>query len=189
LGEPDIDAAKKEVARRMQGAVEVLHKELAGLRTGRASLGLLEPVMVNAYGAQMPITQVATLGIPEARMLTVQVWDKSQVKAVEKAILESGLGLNPSVDGQLLRIPIPMLTEERRTELTKVAGRYAEEARVSVRNVRRHAMDDLKRREKEGEISQDQHRDDGREIQDLTDAHIKKLDELLTKKETEIMQV
>jgi ribosome recycling factor len=111
------------------------------------------------------------------------------VKAVEKAILESGLGLNPAVDGQLLRIPIPLLTEERRAELTKVAGRYAEEARVSVRNVRRHAMDDLKRQEKDGEISQDQHRDYGREIQDLTDAHIKKLDEILAKKEAEIMQV
>ena len=189
MGEPDIDAEKKVIARRMQGAVEVLQKELAGLRTGRASLGLLEPVMVDAYGSEMPITQVATLGIPEARMLTVQVWDKSLVKAVEKAILESGLGLNPAVDGQLLRIPIPLLTEERRAELTKVAGRYAEEARVSVRNVRRHAMDDLKRQEKDGEISQDQHRDYGREIQDLTDAHIKKLDEILAKKEAEIMQV
>ncbi|MGF1641853.1 MAG: ribosome recycling factor [Rhodospirillales bacterium] len=173
----------------MQGAVEVLQKELAGLRTGRASLGLLEPVMVDAYGSQMPITQLATLGIPEARMLTVQVWDRGMVKAVEKAIMESGLGLNPAVDGQLLRIPIPPLTAERRAELTKVAGRYAEEARVSVRNVRRHAMDDLKRQEKDGEISQDEHRDFGRVIQELTDTHIKKLDEVLAKKEAEIMQV
>ena len=187
--EPDIEAAKKAIVRRMQGAVEVFQKELAGLRTGRASLGLLEPVMVDAYGAQMPITQVATLGIPEARMISVQVWDKSLVKAVEKAVLEAGLGLNPAVDGQLLRIPIPPLTEERRAELTKIAGRYAEEARIAVRNVRRHAMDDLKKQEKDGEISQDQHRDYGREIQDLTDTHVKKLDEILAKKETEIMQV
>ena len=185
----DINSLKTDVARRMDGAVEVLHKELAGLRTGRASTSLLEPIMVDAYGTQMPLAQVGTVNVPEPRMLTVQVWDKSLVKATEKAVRDSGLGLNPAVDGQLLRIPIPPLTEERRTELTKVAGRYAEEARVAVRNVRRHAMDELKRAEKAGDISQDAHRDFGREIQDLTDKHIAKLDETLAKKESEIMQV
>ena len=178
-----------DATRRMQGAVDVLQKEFGGLRTGRASIHLLEPIMVDAYGTQMPISQVATLGAPEPRMLSVQVWDKSLVKATEKAILESGLGLNPAVDGQLLRLPIPALTEERRVELTKVAGRYTEEARVAVRNVRRHVMDELKRLEKAGEISQDEHRDFSRQIQELTDSFVKKVDDLFTNKETEIMQV
>lgn len=185
----DITTVKKDAARRMQGAVDVLHKELGGLRTGRASTSLLEPVMVDAYGSQMPIGQVSTLGVPEPRMVTVQVWDKGLVKAVEKAIRESELGLNPAVDGQLLRIPIPALTEERRIELTKIASRYAEEARVAVRNVRRHAMEELKRAEKNSQISQDQHRDYAREIQDLTDSYIGKLDEIAANKESEIMQV
>lgn len=185
----EIDDLKKDVARRMDGAVDVLHKEFAGLRTGRATTSLLEPVTVSAYGSDMPLNQVGTINVPEPRMLTVQVWDKGLVKAVEKAILESGLGLNPAVDGQTLRIPIPTLTEERRTDLAKVAGRYAEEARVAVRNVRRHAMDELKRGEKEGTISQDEHRDYAAEIQVVTDDHIKKLDEALAKKEAEIMQV
>jgi len=183
------DPIRKDIARRMQGAVDALAKEFGGLRTGRASVSLLEPITVAAYGGQMPMNQVGTVGVPEPRMLTVQVWDRSLVKAVEKAILESGLGLNPSVDGQLVRVPIPMLTEERRVELTKVAGKYAEEARVAVRNVRRHGMDTLKRTEKDGEISEDQHRDYGQQIQELTDAHIKKIDELFSAKEAEIMQV
>jgi ribosome recycling factor len=185
----DIKTTKAEVARKMQGAVEVLQKELGGLRTGRASISLLEPVMVDAYGAQMPISQIGTLGVPEPRMVTVQVWDKSLVKAVEKAIRDSGLGLNPSVDGQLLRVPIPVLTEERRIELTKVAGRYTEEARVAVRNVRRHAMEELKRAEKNSEISKDEMHDYSGEIQELTDTFIKKLDEVLAHKESEILQV
>ncbi|MCW5699858.1 MAG: ribosome recycling factor [Rhodospirillales bacterium] len=173
----------------MHGAVEVYQKELGGLRTGRASASLLEPITVEAYGGQMPITQVGTVGVPEPRMLTVQVWDKALVKATERAIRDSGLGLNPAVDGQLLRIPIPVLTEERRVELTKVAGRYAEEARVAVRNVRRHALEDFKKAEKEKLISEDEHRDYSQEIQILTDKYIKLLDEALDKKEREIMQV
>ncbi len=185
----DIDSIKKDVARRMEGAVEVLHQEFAGLRTGRASTSLLEPLMVEAYGSEMPMNQVGTIGVPEPRMLTVQVWDKSMVKAVEKAIMESALGLNPSADGQLVRVPIPALTEERRVELTKVAGKYAEDARIAVRNVRRHAMDELKKEEKEGDISEDQHHEYSQNIQDLTDTYVAKIDEALGHKEQEIMQV
>jgi ribosome recycling factor len=173
----------------MQGAIDVFHKELAGLRTGRASASLLEPLTVDAYGTQMPISQVGTLGAPEPRMLTVQVWDKSLVKAVEKAIRDSGLGLNPAVDGQTVRIPVPPLTEERRSELTKVAHRYAEETRVAVRNVRRHVLDELKKAEKDGELSQDALRDFGRQVQELTDSFVHKIDEILARKESEIMQV
>ncbi|MEK9725717.1 MAG: ribosome recycling factor [Rhodospirillaceae bacterium] len=173
----------------MEGAIEVLHQEFGGLRTGRAATSLLEPVSVHAYGSEMPMNQVGTVSAPEPRMLTVQVWDKSLVQAVEKAIMESGLGLNPQTEGQLIRVPIPMLTEERRAELAKVAGKYAEEARVSVRNVRRHAMDDLKKAEKDGEISQDAHHDYNREVQSLTDEFIGKIDEALAHKEEEIMQV
>jgi ribosome recycling factor len=185
----DIDSLNRETSRRMSGALDVLHKELAGLRTGRASVSLLEPIVVQVYGAEMPITQVATLTAPEPRLLSVQVWDRGAVKAVEKAILESGLGLNPAAEGQVIRVPVPALTEERRHELIKVAHRYAEEARISVRNIRRHAMDELKRSEKDGKISQDQHRDLSKLIQDTTDQHIKKIDEILAKKEGEISQV
>ena len=185
----DVDALNKDVRRRMEGAVEVLHREFAGLRTGRASVSLLEPLVVEAYGAQMPLSQVGTIGVPDPRTLSVQVWDKSLVKAVERAILESALGLNPSTDGQLVRVPIPPLSEERRTELTRVAGKYAEETRIAVRNVRRHAMDDLKRAEKESDISKDQHHDYGERIQELTDECTKKIDEVLANKEKEIMQV
>lgn len=189
MAEADFDAIRKDVSRRMDGAVQALHKELAGLRTGRAAASLLEPVVVDAYGTQMPMNQVGTIGVPDPRTLSVQVWDKGLLKAVERAILESGLGLNPSNDGQLVRIPIPALTEERRIEITKVAGKYAEEARIAVRNVRRHAMDTLKRLEKDGEISQDQHREYGDAIQGMTDEHIKTIDETLANKESEIMQV
>jgi ribosome recycling factor len=189
VSEAVFDAIEKDAVRRMNGAVEALSKEFGGLRTGRASTSLLEPITVTAYGAQMPMNQVGTVGVPEPRMLTVQVWDRSLVKAVEKAILESGLGLNPSVDGQLVRVPIPVLSEERRVELTKIAGKYAEEARIAVRNVRRHAMDALKRAEKDGEISEDEHRDYSELIQEATDQHIKKIDELFGTKEAEIMQV
>ena len=185
----DISAEKKDVARRMEGAVDVLHKEFGGLRTGRASTSLLDPLTVEAYGATMPLNQVGTVSVPEPRMLSVQVWDKGMVKSVEKAIMDSGLGLNPSADGQLVRIPIPALTEERRIELTKIAGKYAEEAKIAVRNVRRHAMDELKRAEKDGEISEDEHRDYAQEMQDLTDQFVKKIDESLSNKEQEIMQV
>ncbi len=185
----DFDAMNKDIRRRMEGAVEVLHKEFGGLRTGRAATSLLEPLTVEAYDTQMPMSQVGTIGVPDPRMLTVQVWDKSLVKAVEKAILESGLGLNPSTEGQVIRLPIPALSEERRAELAKVAAKYAEESRIAVRNVRRHAMDDLKRAEKDSEISEDQHRDYAHEIQELTDEYVKKIDVSVENKEKEIMQV
>lgn len=183
--EPDLS----DIQRRMDGAIDALHKEFSGLRTGRASVGLLEPVMVEAYGATMPLNQVGTIGVPEPRMLTVQVWDKSMVGAVDKAIREAGLGLNPSPDGQLIRVPIPPLSEERRVELSKIAGKYAEQSRVAVRNVRRDGMEMLKRMEKDGDISKDEHHLWGEEIQTLTDDHIKKIDEALAHKEEEILQV
>jgi ribosome recycling factor len=178
-----------DIKRRMAGALETLRKELAGLRTGRASVNLLDPVTVDAYGTKMPLTQVGTVSVPEPRMITVQVWDKGQVKAVEKAIRDAGLGLNPMSDGTLVRVPIPDLTQERRQELVKVAGKYAEQARVSVRNVRRDGMDMLKQLEKKHELSQDEHRKWHDEVQGLTDSHIKKVDETLAAKEKEILQV
>jgi len=185
----DIQTIKKDASRKMDAAVEVLQKEFAGLRTGRASVSLLEPVTVEAYGARMPLAQLATIAAPESRMLTVQVWDRGMVKAVERAIQEADLGVNPVGEGQMIRIPIPLLNEQRRLEITKIASRYAEEARVSVRNVRRHAMDELKKAEKDGGISEDQVRDLSKQIQELTDKHIHTLDDLLAKKETEILQV
>jgi ribosome recycling factor len=173
----------------MNGAVEVLKKEFGGLRTGRASASLLDPIVVDAYGSQMPLNQVGTVSVPEPRMLSVQVWDKSMVKAVEKAIRSSGLGLNPVLDGQVLRLPIPELTEERRVEISKIAGKYAEQARVATRNVRRDGMDQLKTLEKDGEISQDELHIYGDDIQKMTDDVIATMDRLLTDKEQEIMQV
>ena len=178
-----------DLKRRMDGAVEALKREFAGLRTGRASTALLEPLTVDAYGSSMPMNQVGSISVPEPRMLSVQVWDNSLVKAVEKAIRESDLGLNPQVDGNLVRVPIPELSEERRSELVKVAGRYAEQARVAARNVRRDGMDTLKKMEKDSEISKDEHHDRGEDIQKMTDAHIGEIDELLGQKEKEIMQV
>lgn len=185
MAEPDIS----DVKRRMDGALESLRKEFAGLRTGRASASLLEPVTVDAYGNHMPLNQVGTIGVPEPRMITVQVWDRSMVKAVEKAIREAGLGLNPQTEGQSIRVPIPDLSQERRQELSKVAHKYAEQARVAVRNVRRDGMDLLKRQEKAGDLSQDEHKGWAERIQTLTDTHIKKIDEALAGKEKEIMQV
>ena len=178
-----------DLEKRMNGAVEVLRKEFAGLRTGRASASLLEPIMVSAYGSDMPLNQVAAISVPEARMLSVQVWDKGMVQAVEKAIRTANLGLNPSVDGTLIRVPLPELSEERRGEITKVAGRYAEAARVAVRNVRRDGMDQLKRAEKDGDLSKDEHHKLGERVQQLTDDEIKKINEMLVQKETEIMTV
>lgn len=189
MSEYNFSSVRKDVLRRMDGAVDVLHKEFAGLRSGRAATSLLEPINVDAYGSSMPMNQVGTIGVPEPRMLTVQVWDKSLVNAVDKAIRESDLGLNPQIDGQLVRVPIPALTEERRTEFVKIAGKYAEEARVAVRNVRRHAMDELKRAEKDHEISEDEHRGYSDDVQQMTDDAIKKIDDALSNKETEIMQV
>ena len=185
----DIGSIKKDLERRMKGAVEVLQQEFGGLRTGRASTSLLEPVQVMAYGSPMPLNQVGSFSVPEPRMLSVQVWDKSMVGAVEKAIRDAGLGLNPASDGTLVRIPIPALNEERRQELSKIAGKYAEEARISVRNVRRSGMDNLKALEKDGEISQDEQRGWEKTVQDLTDVYIKEIDETLDAKEAEIMQV
>jgi ribosome recycling factor len=185
VADPDI----ADLERRMHGAVEVLRHEFAGLRTGRASASLLEPLVVHAYGTDMPINQVGTINVPEPRMISVQVWDKTNVGAVDRAIRESGLGLNPIVEGQLLRIPIPELTEERRHDLTRIAHKYAEQARVAVRNVRRDGMDQLKRMEREGEISQDDHHLWGEEVQSLTDKFIEQIDETLATKEKEIMQV
>jgi ribosome recycling factor len=180
---------KDELNRRMNGAVSTLKAELAGLRTGRASAALLDPVKVEAYGNPMPINQVGTVGTPEARLLTVQVWDKGLVKATDKAIREAGLGLNPQIDGQLLRIPIPELNEERRKELVKLAHKYAEQGRVAVRNIRRDGMEALKKAEKDHKISQDEHHRHGDELQKLTDAHVKDIDDALHAKEQEIMQV
>jgi ribosome recycling factor len=179
----------KDLRRRMDGALEVLRKEFGGLRTGRASTSLLEPVQVNAYGGVVPLNQVASVNVPEPRMISVQVWDRSVVKAVDKAIREAGLGLNPQTEGQVIRVPIPELNEERRRELTRVAAKYAEQARVSVRNVRRDGIEALRRLEKDSEISQDEHRKLDREVQQLTDDHIKRIDETLAQKDKEILQV
>jgi ribosome recycling factor len=178
-----------DVGKRMDSALEVLRKELQGLRTGRASASLLEPIVVEAYGSEMPLTQVGTVNVPEPRMLTVQVWDRGLVKAVEKAIRNSSLGLNPSTDGQLLRVPLPELTQERRAELVKVAHRYAEQARVAVRNVRRDGMDTLKKLERDGDISQDEHKHWADEVQKITDKHIEAVNQLLEQKEKDIVQV
>lgn len=180
---------KKDIKRRMHGAVEVFKQELAGLRTGRASTALLEPVMVEAYGSQMPLSQVGTVSVLDPRMLSVQVWDASLAGAVERAIRDGGLGLNPAAEGQVIRVPLPELNQERRAELSKVAGKYAEQTRVAVRNVRRDAMDVLKHQEKDGDISQDEHHAHGADVQKLTDQTIKEIDELLASKEAEIMQV
>ncbi len=179
----------KDLKKRMEGAVKVLKEEFAGLRTGRASASLLEPVQVNAYGAKMPLNQVAAISVPEPRLLSVQVWDNSLVQAVEKAIRESGLGLNPQTQGNVVRVPIPELSAERRKELSRVAHQYAEQARVAVRNVRRDGMDTIKKLEKAHEISEDDARRLADEVQELTNRFIKEIDEILEKKDEEIMQV
>ena len=183
------DQVLTDLRRRMDGALEVLRKEFGGLRTGRASASLLEPITVAAYGGTLPLNQMANISVPEPRMITVQVWDRAMVKAVDKAIRESGLGLNPQTEGQVIRVPIPDLNEERRRELTRVSARYAEQARVSVRNVRRDGIDVLKRREKETDITQDQQRKLQQEVQHLTDDYIRRIDEALEQKDREILQV
>ncbi len=185
MSEPNI----KDIRRRMQGAIEALGREFAGLRAGRASTALLEPINVDAYGSQMPMNQVGTVSAPEARLLTIQVWDQSLVQAVEKAVREADLGLNPQTEGNLIRIPIPELSEERRHEMVKVASKYAEQARVAIRNVRRDGMDILKRMEKDSEISQDEQHAWHDDIQKMTDEHITQVDETFTTKEAEITQV
>jgi ribosome recycling factor len=178
-----------EYEKRMRGALASLKQEFGGLRTGRASAALLDPIMVNAYGSKMPINQVGTVSVPEPRMITVSVWDKSLVAATEKAIRESDLGLNPVVDGTNLRLPIPELNQERRQELSRIAAKYAEHARVAVRSVRRDGMDALKKLEKDHEIGEDEHRSLSAKVQDVTDKVIKDIDAALASKEAEIMQV
>ena len=178
-----------DIKRRMAGAVSVLKGELTGLRTGRASVNLLDPINVSAYGTTMPITQLATVSVPEPRMLSVQVWDRTTVQAVDRAIREANLGLNPIVEGQLLRIPIPELNAERRQELVKVAHKYAEQARIAARHVRRDGLDHLKKDEKGSNMSEDEQKKLSEQIQKLTDATIAEIDQLLAVKEGEITQV
>lgn len=185
----DLTSLKQDLTRRMDGALETLKREFAGLRTGRASPGLLEPVRVDAYGTETPLTQVGTIAVPEPRMITVQVWDRSLVNHVVVAIRDCGLGLNPSADGQLVRVPIPQLTGERRIELAKAAHRYAEGAKVAVRGVRRDGMDQCKALEKKGTISQDEEKDWAEQVQKLTDSYIKRIDDSLVEKDKEIKQV
>ena len=178
---------KQDLDRRMHGALEVLKHDLAGLRTGRASTALLDPIQVEVYGALMPINQVTTVSVPEPRTISVQVWDRGNIGPVEKAIRNAGLGINPITDGQMIRLPIPELTEERRKELAKLAGQYAEKARVAVRNVRRDGMDALKTDEKKHEISEDEHKRHSAEVQKLTDTVIADIDAAAHSKEQEIL--
>ncbi len=181
---------KAEIEKRMKGAVSSLKQEFGGLRTGRASATLLDPLVVNtSYGAKMPINQVASINTPEPRLITVQVWDKANLHAVEKAVRESDLGLNPVIDGLTLRLPIPELNQERRQELVKIAKKYTEHARVAVRNVRKDGMDQIKKQEKDGKISEDESGKLSAKVQDLTDKAIKEIDGLFAAKEQEIMQV
>jgi ribosome recycling factor len=186
---PDFQTLKKETEDKFSKTVDNLKKEFMGLRTGRASANLLEPVLVDAYGSKTPITQLANINVPESRLLTVNVWDKSLVSTVEKAIRDADLGLNPATEGQVIRIPIPTLNEERRKELSKIASNYAEQARISVRNSRREAMDELKKMEKNKEISEDELKSYEEEIQKITNQYIQEVDEHLKKKEEDIMAV
>jgi ribosome recycling factor len=179
----------KELEKRMAGALEALKKDFGGLRTGRASVNLLDPVMVEAYGQRMPLNQVGTVSAPESRLLAVSVWDKGLVTPTAKAIRDAGLGLNPQPDGQMIRIPLPELTTERRTELAKLAHKYAEGARIAVRNVRRDGMDSLKKAEKDKKISEDEHRQKSDEVQKATDRYVKLVDDALAAKEKEIKTV
>jgi ribosome recycling factor len=185
----DYQALKKDLQHKMEVSFEHAKKEFAGLRTGRATTALLEPVVVDAYGSKMPLNQVASVSVPEPRLLSVSVWDKGLAKSVEKAIREANLGLNPMADGTLIRVPIPPLTAERRAELIKIAHKYAEHARVSIRNVRRDGNEALKKMEKDHVISQDEHRKYHDEVQKMTDQYIGKVDEALKHKEQEITQV
>lgn len=179
----------KELEARMRASIDAFKRELSGLRTGRASTHLLDPIQVTVYGSKMPLSQVATVSVPEPRSISVQVWDRSNVGAVEKAIRESNLGLNPIIDGTLLRLPIPALTADRRQELIKVAHKYAEQSRIAVRNVRRDGMELLKKLEKDGAMSQDEHKKSSTRVQELTDAFIKEVDQTMHAKEAEIQKV
>ena len=180
---------KDDLIKRMDGAISSFNGDLSGLRTGRASTTMVDGILVEAYGQKMPIDQVGSISIPEARMISIQVWDKGLVIAVEKAIHESGLGFNPRVDGELIRIPIPELNEERRKELSKIAGKYAEQARIAIRNIRRDGMDEIKKIEKKSVIGKDRAVNLSNEVQEITDQYIKKIDEILLQKENEIRQV
>lgn len=179
---------KEEIKRRMEGATDAFKHELSGLRTGRASAAMLDPVMVEVYGSRMPLNQVGSVSVPEPRLITVQVWDSGSIKAVEKAIREAGLGLNPAPDGNLIRVPIPELNQDRRKELSKIAGQYAESARVAVRNIRRDGMEALKKDKANGQ-SEDENKRLGEEVQKLTDDYVKKIDTMLADKEKDIMTV
>ena len=185
----DLNQIKQDLSRRMDGAIETLKKEFGGLRTGRASPALLEPVRVEAYGSNQPLVQVANVSVSGPSLLSVQVWDKSLVKQVEVAIRDSGLGLNPQTEGQVIRVPLPQLTAERRNELAKTAGKYAEGARVAVRGVRRDGMEQLKAAEKKSEISKDEHERASADVQKLTDQYIKKVDDQIATKEKDILAV
>ena len=180
---------KDDLIKRMDGAISSFNGDLTGLRTGRASTNMVDGIMIDAYGQKMPIDQLGSISVPEARMISIQVWDKGLVIAVEKAIHESGLCLIPQVDGELIRIPIPELNEERREELSKIAGKYAEQSRIAIRNVRRDGMDEIKKIEKDGTVGKDRAIDLSNEVQELTDDYIKKIDEMLSQKENEIRQV
>ena len=180
---------KDDLSKRMDGDISSFNGDLAGLRTGRASTSMVDGILVDAYGQKMPLDQVGSISVPEARMISIQVWDKGLVVAVEKSIHESGLGLNPQVDGELIRIPIPELNEERREELSKISGKYAEQAKISIRNVRRDGMDEIKKIEKEGSVGKDRAKDLEGEVQELTDDYIKRIDDILSQKESEIRQV
>lgn len=179
----------EETQKKMDGAIANLSHEFAGLRTGRASAAILDPIMVDAYGSPVPINQVGSVSVPEPSVITVNVWDKSLVRAVEKAITDSDLGLNPMAEGQLVRIPIPQLSEERRIEITKIAAKYAENAKISIRNIRRDAIDVIKKQEKNKEISEDEMHNKIDDIQQVTDEHTAKVDDLLKKKKEDIMSV
>ena len=185
----DYSALKKDLEHKMDVSIEHAKKEFSGLRTGRATTALLDSVVVDAYGAKMPLNQVASVSVPEPRLLSVSVWDKGLAKAAEKGIRDANLGLNPMADGTLIRVPIPPLTSERRVELTKVAHKYAEHARVAIRNVRRDGNEALKKMEKDGDISQDDHRKYSEEVQKITDQFVTKVDDALKIKEAEITQV
>ena len=184
-----LDSRLVQFQNKMEHTVEAFSKEVSGIRTGRASVALLEPIKVEAYGSLMPLAQVGTVSAPDARMLVVNVWDRGLVKSVEKAIRESGANLNPATDGQTVRVPIPPLSEERRQELSKLAGKYAEEAKIAIRNVRRDAMETIKKQEKNGEISEDDLKGLSDDIQNLTNEYTKKIDKLLETKQKDIMQI
>ncbi|HEX9758760.1 MAG TPA: ribosome recycling factor [Nitrospiria bacterium] len=189
MSEPDVSRIKKQTDEKMEAALDHLRKELSTIRTGRASLSILDGIKIDYYGSQMPLNQVATLSIPESRMITIQPWETQMVGEIEKAILASGIGITPSNDGKIIRLNIPPLTEERRKTLVKTAKKTGEEAKVSIRNIRRDANDELKKLQKDASLAEDQLRKNQEEVQKSTDQFIKKVDDILSKKEEEILEV